>query len=86
MTLAFAVHAALVILAAVVFYALFTLISPDRACPKCSGWGQRTRRRRSRACPKCKATGRTFRPGAGLVHKGVAAAIRHWRERTEGER
>lgn len=86
MTLAFAVHATLAGLAALAVYALFVLVKPDRACPKCSGWGQGARRRRSRACPKCKATGRTFRPGARLVHKGAAAAIRHLRERREGGR
>ena len=73
----------LVILAAIVLYAGFVLVKPDRNCPKCNGWGQRRKRRRPRACPRCKATGRAFWPGARLVHKGVAAAyrqVRAWME------
>jgi hypothetical protein len=77
---------ALVILAALAVYALFVLAVPDWACRRCSGWGQKTRRRRSRACARCKGTGRTFRPGARLVHWAAAAVIRYVRDLMESER
>lgn len=75
----------LVFLAAAAVYGLFVLVKPDRRCPKCNGWGQKPKRRRPRVCPKCKGTGKTFWPGAGLVHKGVATAMKHARERAEGK-
>lgn len=75
----------LMLLAAVAGYGLFVLVSPTGSCRKCSGWGARTgRRRKVSACGRCQATGRTFRPGARLVHRGAALAIRAVRERQEG--
>lgn len=76
----------LILLAALAAYAVFVLVKPDRSCPKCSGWGQKPKRRKPRACGRCKGTGRAFWPGARLVHKGVAAGIRHVRERMEADR
>ena len=72
-------------LAIVAGYALFVLVRPTGACRKCSGWGSRRgRRRKVSACGRCSATGKTFRPGARLVHRGAALAIRSIRERQEG--
>jgi len=73
----------LIILAAIAVYAVFALVRPDKACGKCSGWGLRTRRRRSKACPRCKGTGKQFRLGARLVHSGAAQVIKYVRERLE---
>ena len=56
----------LVILGLAVLYTLFVLISPDKPCTSCT-------RRRS-PCPRCKGTGRRFRLGARLVHRGAARA------------
>ena len=75
----------LVLLAIIAVYLLFVLVKPGRACPKCSGWGQRQRRRKRGACPRCKGTGKSFYPAARLVHKGAAAAYRQVRERMERE-
>ena len=77
---------ALILLAAAAVYGLFLLVKPARRCPKCSGWGQKPKRRRPRACPRCQGTGKAFRPAAALVHKGAAAGIRRLRERAEGDR
>lgn len=73
----------LMFLAVVAGYGLFVLVSPTGACRKCSGWGSRKRHRKVSACGRCKATGKTFRPGARLVHRGAALAIRTIRERQE---
>lgn len=75
----------LVFLAIVAGYGLFVLVSPTWGCRKCSGWGSRTRRRRVSACGRCKGTGKTFRPGARLINRGAALALRHLRERAEAE-
>lgn len=80
-----AVTQALVILALFAAYSLFVLVKPDTACRECGAWGHKSKRRRNRACGRCKGTGRQFRPGARLVHKGAALAIRYVRERREGE-
>jgi len=80
------VTALLIVLAAIVIYAVFALVKPDKACGKCSGWGLKTRRRRSKACPRCKGTGRPFRLGARLVHGGAAQAVKYVRERAEQRR
>jgi DnaJ-class molecular chaperone len=73
-------------LAAIAGYVAFVLVKPDRACPRCGGWGQKARRRSPRACARCEGTGRTFLPGARLVHRAAAAGIRYVRERMESER
>ena len=70
----------LVLLAILTAYGLFVLIKPDGPCHRCAGWGHRQKRRRRTACPRCQGTGRRFRPGARLVHKGAAAAVRAIRE------
>ena len=75
----------LMILAIAAGYGLFALVRPMMGCRKCSGWGQRTRRRRISACGRCQGTGRQFRPGARLAGKGAALALRHWRDRAERE-
>lgn len=74
----------LMFLAIVAGYGLFTLVRPHKPCRKCSGWGSRTRRRTVSACGRCQGTGHVFRPGARLVHRGAALAIRTVRERGEG--
>lgn len=66
-------------------YALFTLARPHKGCTKCSGWGQRTKRRRPVACPRCKGTGKQFRLVGRLVHHGTAQAMKYMRERKESE-
>lgn len=66
-------------------YGLFVLVKPDRRCPRCNGWGQKQKRRRPKACPRCAGTGKTFWPGAGLVHKAVARTMKHMRDRAEGK-
>lgn len=76
----------LAVLALIAAYAVFVRFKPDTACGKCNGWGHRAKRRRNRACNRCKGTGRKFRPGARLVHKAAAMAIKYIRERREGER
>ncbi len=76
-----AVLMALAILAA---YLLYAVIRPQKSCGRCNGWGTRGRRRAS--CPRCGGTGTRFRPGAVLVHRGTALAIRHLRERREARR
>jgi DnaJ-class molecular chaperone len=79
------VSTVLIILAIAAGYAAFRLVKPHKACRKCSGWGQKTRRRTS-ACSRCGGTGKTFTPAARLVHMGTAAAMRRWRERAEDGR
>lgn len=76
----------LIILAIAAGYAAFRLVKPHKACRKCSGWGQKTRRRRPSACTRCGGTGKTFTLTARLVHKGTAAAMRRRRERAEAGR
>lgn len=74
-----------VILALLGAYVVFVLVKADKACRKCSGWGHKAKRRRRTACGRCKGTGRQFRPGARLVHKGAGAVHRYVRERRESE-
>jgi DnaJ-class molecular chaperone len=76
----------LIILAALATYVAFVLVKPDKSCGKCSGWGHKTRRRRPKACSRCQGTGTVFYPGAPLVHRGAALAVRYARERSEGDR
>ena len=83
--------ALLIILAAVVVYAMLALVKPKKQCGKCGGWGNRKKRirRRCSACGRCGGTGRQFRPGARLVHKGIVAGrdwIRDWtKQRREAD-
>ena len=77
----------LIILAAIVVYAVFVLVKPDKACGKCSGWGLKTRRRRrNKACSRCKGTGRQFRLGARLVHSGAVQVFKYVREQIKQRR
>ena len=78
----------LVVLALGLDYVALTLVKPKKRCGKCSGWGLRAKRRRRRAvaCKRCKGTGRQFRPGAVLAHKGVVAARKGIREAVERRR
>jgi hypothetical protein len=64
----------LVMLALLGSYGLFVLVSPTKACGACQ-------RRRGRPCPRCQGTGRQFRPGARLVHRGAVKARQQARER-----
>jgi DnaJ-class molecular chaperone len=74
----------LIVLALLAGYALFLLIRPMKACRSCSGWGAKGRRRSY--CTRCSGTGRRFRLGASLVHRGAAAAYRYARTRKEAGR
>ena len=68
-------------------YAAFVALMPKQNCRKCNGWGSRKRRRRGRsACGRCGATGRQFRPGARLVHRGIVAGFDWIREQVEQRR
>jgi hypothetical protein len=74
-------------LAAVTAYGLFVLAVPKMGCRKCSASGSRKRRGRARsACGRCQGTGRQFRPGAQLVHRGAVLAADTIRERVERRR
>lgn len=55
-------------------YALLVLVFPVRACRSCG-------RYRGRPCPRCGGTGRRFRLGARLVHRGAVQARRQARRR-----
>jgi hypothetical protein len=59
----------LAILAIVAVLAVFLLISPTRRC----NCGSR--------CSRCKGTGRRFRLGARLVHRGAVKAHKEARRR-----
>jgi DnaJ-class molecular chaperone len=72
----------LLILALAAGYAVFLLIRPTRTCRSCGGWGAKGRRRA--ACHRCGGTGRRFRLGARLVHRGAAEGHRYIRNRKEG--
>lgn len=52
-------------------YCVFLLVRPHKPC-NCSG-----------RCPRCKGTGKRFRFGAGLMHRGVNVGIGHLREMWE---
>ena len=54
----------LILLAAVVVYALVCLARPHHTCSRCHG----TRIAGKRRCRACKGTGTKTRPGARLVH------------------
>jgi DnaJ-class molecular chaperone len=71
----------LLILGATAGYALFLLVKPEKTCRSCRGWGAKGRRRS--ACTRCGGTGKRFRPGARLVHRGAAEAYRYARKRME---
>ena len=71
-------------LAALAGYALFLLACPTKRCRSYSGWGAKGRRRSY--CTRCSGTGRRFRLGARLVHRGAAAAYRYARTRKEAGR
>ena len=55
-------------------YALFLLIRPDKTCQSCA-------RYRGRPCRRCGGTGRRFRLGARLVHRGAVQAHKQARRR-----
>jgi hypothetical protein len=56
----------LVILGLLAAYAVLVLIFPTRACASCA--------RHRGPCPRCNGSGRRFRLGARLVHRGAAQA------------
>ena len=62
----------LIALGLVAGYALFLLARPGKACRSCQ-------RYRGRPCRRCGGTGRRFRFGARLVHRGVVAGFRYAR-------
>jgi DnaJ-class molecular chaperone len=69
----------LLVLGAAAGYSLFLLARPMKTCRSCRGWGAKGRRRSF--CARCGGTGKTFRLGARLVHRGAAAAYRYARNR-----
>jgi DnaJ-class molecular chaperone len=71
----------LIALVLIAGWAVFLLIRPTKACRRCAGWGARGRRRSY--CAHCRGTGRRFRLGARLVHRGAAEAYRYVRNRKE---
>jgi DnaJ-class molecular chaperone len=71
----------LIALAAIAGYALFLLVKPEKTCRSCRGWGAKGRRRSY--CTRCGGTGKRFRLGARLVHRGAAEAYRYARKRME---
>jgi hypothetical protein len=64
----------LAILGLAALYALFVLVSPTKACSSCA--------RHRGPCPRCKGTGRRFRLGARLVHRGAVRAYKRTHKRT----
>jgi hypothetical protein len=64
----------LVVLGLLAGYALFVLASPMKACGSCQ-------RHRGHPCPRCGGTGRRFRLGARLIHRGAVKAHKRARER-----
>jgi hypothetical protein len=69
------VSAVLLILAIAAVSAVVVLVSPTRCCARCKG--ERVTRHRWTGkiigCPRCKGTGRHYRRGAVLVHRGYHA-------------
>jgi hypothetical protein len=49
--------------------ALLLLVAPLRACRSCA-------RHRGRPCPRCGGSGRRFRLGAQIIHRGAVTARR----------
>jgi len=80
------VHDILLGLAVLAACALFVLISPKMGCRKCGASGSRQRRSGRSACGRCQGTGRQFRPGARLVHRGAVLAVDTIREHAERRR
>ena len=79
--LATIMHDVLLGVAALAACVVFVLISPKMGCRKCGASGSRKRRGRPRsACGRCQGTGRQFRPGARLVHRGAVLAVDTVRE------
>lgn len=67
----------LVVLAAVVLWAIGVYCFPFRACRTCGGSGRKVRRlNRSHfhLCKRCGGTGRVQRPGSRLVHRAALVA------------
>jgi hypothetical protein len=73
----------LIALAGIAGYALFLLVRPGKTCRSCRGWGAKGRRRSY--CTRCGGTGKRFRLGARLVHRGAAEAYRYARKRMESQ-
>ena len=71
----------LLVLGAAAGYALFLLVRPEKTCRSCRGWGAKGRRRSY--CARCGGTGKRFRLGARLVHRGSAEPHRYARKRME---
>ena len=67
--------ALLIILGAIIAYALFVLASPVTGCRRCRGFGTKGRRRRP--CRRCGGTGIRFRPGAPLLYRALSGYRRH---------
>jgi hypothetical protein len=67
-------------LVVVLGYVVLCIVKPKHRCGKCSGNGSRASRRSRSACGRCGATGRSFRPGARLVHAGLVLVVHTLRE------
>jgi hypothetical protein len=67
----------LIALGLVAGYALFLLVRSDKTCQSCQ-------RYRGRPCRRCGGTGRRFRLGARLVHRGAVQVYKQARRRPNG--
>lgn len=67
-------------------YAALVLASPTQKCPRCKGKRIDRTGGRIRACRACYVTGRTYRPGARMIHGLKWLIVRYLRERREEAR
>ena len=69
----------LVIIAAVLGYAIWAYAHPFRACPRCQGKGinRLSTKRRSGRCRRCKGSKVVKTLGAAVLHKAVRSMIDH---------
>ncbi len=79
------VERVLLVLAVALGYVVLCIAKPKHRCGRCSGNGSRAGKRSRSACGRCGATGRSFRPGAQLVHAGLVLVVHTWRERRAGD-
>jgi hypothetical protein len=63
----------LIILGLLALWVLFVLASPTKACDACAS--------HRGPCPPCNGTGRRFRFGARLVHRGMVKGHKEARRR-----
>ncbi len=69
-----------VVLVAIVGYIGLCLVSPERNCRWCRGAGLKSVRR-MKFCRHCGGSGKRFRLGAQLLHRGATSGIRYLQDR-----